>query len=299
MNKRYVVLVIIFFVLFIYLVLYTWNVRSGVIDRIASSTGLEVVSTVLAPGIWIEDVVSSYWKNHIYLVGVNSENILLQEKIALLQEEVYKGREAIEENRRLRAFFQLSDSKVIPRVLAQVIAIRFGPQATVNTLVVNKGYAQGVHLSAPVLISEGLVGRIIRDSRSAALVQPITSPNSRISVIAQDSRVSGVLVGSGDRNELDMLYVPRSESVSVGEILVTSGVDGIFPKGLPVATISYVGEEELFYVVKATPLVRKFALEEVFILQMDPKILQLSTGENQNLDEAVPDFESLQKENTF
>ena len=227
------------------------------------------MGAILLPGIWIEDTLTTFWKRYVYLLHVEEDNTLLKKKVASLEEELAYEKEASEQNKRLRALLQL-DIPQYTKIFAEVCAVRFGPLAIADTLLINKGSVDSIQMYAPVLISTGLVGRIIRLSKHNAVVLPITAPDSKLAVITSESRVSGIVVGRGGGKELQMLYVPRSVTISIGEEIVTSGVDGIFPKGIPVGVISSVEEEDLFHVIRVKPFINIRSLEEVVILDMPP-----------------------------
>lgn len=247
--------------------LYTWNSRQGTIDRLVASTGLEVVGTVLLPGIWLENTLNSFWKRYIFLLHIEEENTVLKNKISLLEEELVNKKEAVEQNKRLHALLKL-DSPNYKKIFAEVIAIRFGPLAIADTLLINKGSDSFVRMYAPVLVSTGLVGRVVRISANNAVVLPITAPDSKLSVVTRTSRVSGIIVGRGGDSEMQMLYVPRSIHVEAGEEIITSGVDGIFPKGIPVGVITSVEEEDLFHIIRVKPFINIRSLEEIVVLEM-------------------------------
>ena len=127
-------------------------------------------------------------------------------------------------------------------------------------------------MNTPVVAPEGVVGRVLRYSMSAATVIMITDPNSKIPVVSQKTRTQGILVGRGPNQTLSLQYVALSAPVETGETLVTTGLEGIFPRGLPVATVSGVSREgaSLFLNVSAQPLFDAKRMEEVALLKKLP-----------------------------
>lgn len=195
------------------------------------------------------------------------ENNELKKRVAFLEEELAHTKEASEQNKRLRSLLALEVPEYT-KIVAEVSVIRFGPLAIADTLLINKGSSHSIKMYAPVLVSTGLVGRIIRLSTNNAVVLPITAPDSKLAVITRGSRVSGIIVGNGGNKELAMLYVPRSVAISVGEEIITSGVDGVFPKGIPVGVVTSVEDEDLFHVIRVKPFIDIHSLEEVIVLDM-------------------------------
>lgn len=174
------------------------------------------------------------------------------------------------EARRLRGLLEVSPPEPWDMAGARVIAHRLGPNAALETVLVDKGSLTGAVLNTPVITPAGVVGRVVRVSAHSANVLLLTDPNSRISVIGRDSRTPGILCGTGAEGVLELLYVPLNAPLKAGEILVTSGLAGIFPKGLPVARVSRIelSDISLFQTVTAEPLAYPRRQEEVLLLQV-------------------------------
>ncbi len=152
---------------------------------------------------------------------------------------------------------------------ARIISHRLGPNAALETILIDKGALAGLHVNTPVISPEGVVGRVLRLSPNAANVLLITDPNSRIPVASQINRTQGILRGEGPNRELTVEYVPLGAPIEEGEVLVTSGLEEIFPKGLPAARVTRVvkGGSSLFQTVFAEPLFTPERLEEVALLR--------------------------------
>ena len=273
-------------VLFVYLGLFTWNIRTGYIDTLASHTGLELTRWVLTPGRWGWSRLSSFWERYVYFVGLRQENETLRDELATAHEELVQAREQASLAKRLTDLLLISPPPEWSREGARVIAHRLGPNAALETIVIDKGSRQGVEINTPTVCPEGLVGRVLRNSMSAATVIMITDPNSKISVVSQKTRTQGILVGRGPSQNLYLQYVSLSAPVEPGETLVTTGLEGIFPQGLPVATVSSVSREgaSLFLNVQAQALFDPKHLEEVALLKKVAQPKQDDTPE-----EALPD----------
>lgn len=256
-------------VLFVYLGLFTWNIRTGYVDTLASHTGLELTRWVLTPGRWAWTRASSFWERYVYFVGVRQEAETLRAELAKTQEELVTTREDSARAKRLAELLAMVPPPEWNREAARVIANRLGPNAALETFVIDKGRRHDVDVNTPVVAPEGVVGRVLRCSMSAATVLMITDPNSRIPVVSQKTRTQGILVGRGGGAALQMQYVSLSAGIEEGETLVTTGLAGIFPPGLPMAKVAQVTREgaSIFLNIQAQPLFDPKRLEEVALLK--------------------------------
>ncbi|WP_243312638.1 rod shape-determining protein MreC [Fundidesulfovibrio agrisoli] len=255
-----------------YLGVFTWNIRTGYVDTLASHTGLELTRWVLTPGRWVWTRLSSFWERYVYFVGVRQENETLREDLARANEELVGAREQASLAKRLTDLLLIAPPPQWTREASRVIAHRLGPNAALETFVIDKGRRSDVDVNTPVVAPEGVVGRVLRASMNAATVLMVTDPNSKIPVVSQKSRTQGILVGRGSGQPMMLQYVSLSAQVEPGEILVTTGLEGIFPQGLPLATVTNVNREgaSLFLNVSAQALFDPKRLEEVALLKKAP-----------------------------
>ena len=235
---------------------------------------MEFVRWVLAPGKLVHDQAASFWSRYLYFVGVREQNDVMRQELDAAKEELSRLRENASEVERLRRLLSMTPPGDWTRVATRVISHRLGPNAALETFLIDKGSAAGVSTNTPVVAPEGVVGRVLRYSPSAATVLLITDPNSRIPVLSQKNRTQGILKGEGPGHELILEYVPQGAPIEVGEILVTSGLEEIFPKGVPVAKVTSLGRSgsSLFQVIHAAPLFDPLRLEEVALLFHGPAV---------------------------
>lgn len=259
-------------VLFLYLGLFTWNIRTGYVDTLASHTGLELTRWVLSPGRWLWSRVSLFWERYVYFVGVRQELSALREEHAKAMEELVTAREEAARARRLSELLALVPPPEWTREAARIIAHRLGPNAVLETFIIDKGRRQEVDVNTPVVAAEGVVGRVLRASMSAATVLLVTDPNSRIPVVSQRTRTQAILAGRGAGTPLVLQYVSLSAGIEEGETLVTTGLEGIFPPGLPVGRVTKVSHESgsIFLEAQAAPLFDMDRIEEVALLKKIP-----------------------------
>ncbi len=254
--------------LFLYLGLYSWNQRTGTLDHLTEYTGLEAAGYVLGPCRWVADNISEAWKNYIYLVDTRKENAALRRSVDELSTALSTATEDREELLRLRNLLSMGPPDMWRGVGARVIANRLGPAAALVSITLDKGFLNGAQTNTPVTTPRGLVGRVLRASPHSATVLLITDPNSRVAVLSQNGRVPGILSGTGDEL-LEIGYVPPYARIQPGEIFITSGQDGIFPKGIPCAKVIEARQSDTspFQMITAAPLVAPDNQEEVLLLQ--------------------------------
>jgi rod shape-determining protein MreC len=254
--------------------LYTWNLRTGYLDSIATYTGLEIVGWTLLPGKWLKAKSGDLWTNYVYLVDTRRENETLHQRLELMSSTLARSKEEAAEVKRLRTMLSFSPPPAWTMLGARVVAFHLGPHAALETLVVDKGEAAGIGLNTPVTTPRGVLGRILRTGPFFSTVLLMTDLNSKFGVIGQKHRTPGVISGKGIDNPLEVLYVPLNSPIDKEEILITSGLDGIFPKGLPVAQVTHIerSESSLFLVVKAKPLIDVKKVEEVMLLKCNDAI---------------------------
>lgn len=265
-SKRLLLLPIL--ALLIYLGVYSWNQRTGWLDDLAANTGLEAVGVVLKTLRWGQDTVTDAWDRYLDLVGVREENERLKERLATMETRLILAAEEKAELIRLRTLLTFSPPESWQTLGARVLAGRMGSNAALVTVTIGRGYLTGASPGTPVMTPGGVVGRVYRAGPSTATVLLLTDPGSRVAVISQNGRVQGVLAGNGPFKPLELRFVSHNAVVPGGELLVTSGLDEAFPKGLPVARVLRAAPSELslFQSVQATPLADLSALEEVLLL---------------------------------
>jgi rod shape-determining protein MreC len=234
--------------------------------------------------VWgVIDGIGNIWRGYFYLVGLEKENQALKRELQEIKLQMNRYREAELANERLRALLNFKKSIATPLLPAQLVA--FDPSGWFQTILIDKGRDDGVVLDMAVVSAEGLVGRVIGVGRHHAKVLLILDGNSAVDAYIQSSRARGVLVGLG--RELCLLkYVQRNEEVQVGDKVVSSGMGGVFPKGLLVGTVQEVvrGSSGLFQRVEVEPAVNFSRLEEVMVVIQPPPERPAMAGSQKRLE---------------
>jgi len=213
--------------------------------------------------------ISGWWRAYVDLIGVRQENVSLLDRVRTLEAENSRLMEFQSENSRLRGLLQLAERGAVRGVAARVV----GRDATnwVQTVTLNRGAADGLARGMAVLAGDGVVGQVVSVSPSTALVLLMTDHSSGIDAIVQGSRARGVVEGVGEET-CRWRFVLSEEEVKIGDRVITSGMDGVFPKGLLLGIVTDVGSESgLFRSIVVRPAVRLSALEDVLVVTESQK----------------------------
>ena len=211
------------------------------------------------------NMTEAFWKNYFFLVNVRRRNEALKAEINALRMENSRYREALATQQRLRELLQLKDAIQRPALAAQVIGR--DPTGWFKSVIIDKGRRSGLGLDMPVVNARGVVGRIVSISPNYAKVLLIIDQNSAVDCLIQRSRDRGMVKGlSTEICKLD--YVVESSDVAVGDKIVTSGLGGVFPKGLPLGEVVKVGVASggLFKDIEMKPAADFSKLEEVLVI---------------------------------
>jgi rod shape-determining protein MreC len=209
--------------------------------------------------------VKNIWNQYFLLVSTAKENLQLKKALGTSLQQLNRLRETELANERLRHLLGFENDIPLPMIAAQVIGR--DPSAWSKTVIVDKGTRDGVRQGAPAVVPEGIVGVVIEASARYAKVLLLIDPNSAVDALVQQTRVRGIVKGGGaDYCVFD--HVLRKHAISVGDTVVSSGLDEVFPKGLRVGRISEIVRLNagIFQTVSVTPFVDFEILEEVFII---------------------------------
>lgn len=216
------------------------------------------------------DITATLWNEYVDLRRVRRDNQFLKEEIRQLRVEMGELRETALEHTRLSRLLQMGNRVGTEVVVAKVI----GKDATnwFRTILIDRGADQGIQRHMAVVTTEGLVGRVVDVTAMASRVQLITDPDSAVGALIQRSRVIGVAAGS-QGGAIQVKYLPLMADVAVGDRIITSGMGGIFPKGIPVGKIvqsSRPTNGTLFQLIEVQPHADFSRLEEVMVLKRPP-----------------------------
>jgi rod shape-determining protein MreC len=209
--------------------------------------------------------VERVWNGYIDLLAVRRENEFLRRRVAELERQAVLFAEMAETDRRLSELLKFRVNLVGDAQAALIIGR--DPFPSFGTVVISKGSSDGIQRGMAVVAPQGIVGRTLSVAPHASRVLLITDHNSGVDALVQRTRARGVVEGTVDGRCL-MKYLKREEDVAVGDRVVTSGLDGIFPKGLVVGEVVHVtkGTRGLLQVAEVRPAAPLNDLEEVLVL---------------------------------
>jgi len=214
--------------------------------------------------------VEAVWEKYFGLVRVYDDNRRLREEIQSLRIQNARYREMLATHQRLQELLQFKETTDWPMMAAQVIGR--DPTGWFKSVILDKGAGSGLAVNMPVVSAEGVVGRVVSVSSNYAKVLLIIDQNSAVDCLNQVTRDQGVLRGSSSKIcELD--YVLKTSRMAPEDLIITSGMGRVFPKGLPVGRVIGVSDRPgaLFKDVQVRPMVDFNRLEEVLvILKEDP-----------------------------
>ena len=200
--------------------------------------------------------------------SIAQENEQLKEENARLRQETFHAREGLQELARLHTLVRFDDKWDYPIVTARVVG--HNPGRFLTTMVINRGVEHGVKENMPVFSMNGLVGKISKSTKNHSRVQLLVDPNLKLSVMDRRTRVVGFLESMDGRRLTAM--IPTHAGVHAGDTLVTSGLGGIFPKGIPVGTVKEIRKSDLDVMCQmdVNPFQEFSILEEVFVMEKEP-----------------------------
>ena len=227
--------------------------------------------------VWVQTGLGNLWHNYFYLRGVRAENRELKQQIEQMRIEQVRLNEDAAQAHRLQNLLAFKEQFISKTVAAQVIGSSGSDLSRI--IYIDKGSDAGVKRDMAVITADGIVGKVLLVYPSVSQVLLVNDQTSGVGVILEKSRLQGVLRGSTS-GEVMLERVMSDEQVPVGETVLTSGGDQVFPKGLPVGTVAKVSNgKDLFLNIKIKPSANLSKLEEVLVL--------VEKQERQVADEAV------------
>ena len=209
--------------------------------------------------------VQGLWSGYVALRQVQSENAALRQELQALQVRLQQERAEAQRTDNLRQLLELRARAELDTVASEVIAGAASPDF--RTITIDKGSGESLANDMAVISAGGVVGRVILPSRRASKVQLLIDRNAAAGALIERTRVQGIVLGVGD-GTLKMQYVPASSEVKTGDLVVTSGIDGIYPKGFVIGTVEHAERGGgTYYEITVRPAVDFTRLEEVLIVK--------------------------------
>jgi len=225
-----------------------------------------LVITGLQAGLtWIGGGFGHVWQNYFDLVSVKRENDLLKQDLARLQNEKIQLLEAAQAADRLQQLLDLKEAVSYHLVAARIIGR--DPSNWYRTVMINKGTRDGVNVEMGVITPVGVVGRVIKSSATASQVLLATDRNSAVAALIERTRDEGLVEGT-ENGMARIKYLSLLAELQEGDLVLTSGLTGVFPKGLQIGTLGRTTKKEsdLFQQAALVPSVDFSKLEEVLVI---------------------------------
>ncbi|HEX5544210.1 MAG TPA: rod shape-determining protein MreC [Nitrospira sp.] len=237
----------------------------SVFQQVGSPLGW-IISWPLQVVAGIHDRIADVWGRYVALQEIEEENQQLKRELDLLKEQNGQLREASVATERLAALLEFKRQALPTSVAAQVIGRDTGNWY--KTIILNKGASDGLQSDQGVITPAGVVGRVVKTTSSTAVVLLVTDPNNAIAGLIQRTRDEGIVEGT-TQGQARLKYIPLLSNARPGDHVVTSGLVGGFPRGIPIGTIIRIDKEEeaLFQSAELSPDVDPDRVEEVLVIQ--------------------------------
>ena len=259
MSKKNVLLFLL--VLSISFVLMTYQSKKGHLFTDNFLNNLLNTSHALTKSV-ADSITSPFTKMALR----DEDNALLRKRIDELLLERAKYQEAVLENKRLKELLKLLESR--QQYIAAARVLSRGTDQWSHTLVLDKGQKDGVSKDMSAITPKGFAGKTFNVTGSYSKLLLLTDINFSAAVRLQESRKEGVISGTGTRKVI-LKYIPYEDELKVGDIVITSGLDQLFPPGIPVGFVSKIDKQGTahFQYIEVTPYVDDSKMEEVLIIK--------------------------------
>jgi rod shape-determining protein MreC len=232
------------------------------------------------------DLARETWDDYLALVGVREENEGLRGALARAREENLQLREALVASGRLQRIAEMRDEFEIPMLPAELVGIDVS--AWFRSALVDRGRSHGVRAGMPVISDAGLVGLVTATANSAAKVMLLIDRQAAIDGVVQRSRARGIVQGAR-HDGLTFQFTAREGDVEVGDVIVTSGLGGVYPKGLRVGEVTQVSPPDamMLQTAEVRPAVDFGRLEQVFVMLRRGPTMELLYAESGDVAEGA------------
>jgi len=265
--------------------LFSLSRREFVFDQTTAFENfmVDMFSPMQSSVTYMRQKTSNFFEFYVTNIDASRENAELKKDIGELKSQIFQYEQVAKENKRLKELLQFGSETGYQKVLAQIIA--WDSNSDFRVLRINKGKEDGIELQSSVVTSEGLVGYIFRLTDHYADIITILDPNNRVDALVERTRSHGIVEGYSKSRAI-MKYLAGTEPVILGDLVLSSGLGNIYPKGLKIGKITRVERESygITQTIQIKPSIDFSSLEEVVVL-VSPKD-ELREKEWKALDEA-------------
>lgn len=262
--RNLIVLVVVLFVQVLGLAVQVKRTTDTDSSRLIRVWAVTAVTPLEKTLVWVQTSTGNLWHNYFFLRGVRAENRELKQQIEQMRIEQVRMSQDADQARRLQALLAFKEQFISQTQAAQVIGSSGSEQS--RSIYIDKGEKNGIKPDMAVITADGVVGKVLHVYRSSSLVLLINDQSSGVGAILEKSRLQGILRGMPS-GEVGLERVMLDEQVQPGEIILTSGGDRIFPKGLPLGRVASVSPgNDLFLSIRVKPAANISKLEEVLVV---------------------------------
>ncbi|HVE60138.1 MAG TPA: rod shape-determining protein MreC [Pyrinomonadaceae bacterium] len=253
--------------------LMAYDAKTTSQERVIRVWTQAVANFVQSPVTTVTSSVTNYFQSISSLRSAQTENDALKQRVQELEVEVQQKKELAKENESLKSLLELKNEAKYKILPAQIIGR--DPSLWFDSAIINRGSLDGVKLNMPIVNNGGLIGRVIAVSPITAQINLVTKEKSGLGGVIGElgtSNALGVVSGNGKRELLEMGYIPGTIEVQVGEMVYTTGQDGIYPAGLKIGEVAEVrpGSATVTQQIFIKPSAKLYAMEEVAVLLYEP-----------------------------
>ena len=242
------------------------NTRSGV--PVLQAFVFSVFAEVQRGTAAVVGSVRRTWDEYVALKNVHADNLALEQQIRELQVASQRERALVAEAEGLRRLLDLRDRTEMPTRAAEVIGT--SSAADIRSVIIDRGKEDGVQTDMAVISPAGAVGRVVMVSPHAAKVQLLIDRNAAVGVMVGETRAQAIATGTGE-SLVSLEYLSGSAKIQTGDLVVTSGIDGIYPEGFVVGRVEHIElAGGLFRSVRVRPAVDFSVLERVLVVLGGP-----------------------------
>ncbi len=227
-------------------------------------TVMTIFSPVPKTVNWIGQTTADMYHGYLDMRRSVNENLELHRKVIELTTENLKLRQSEGDLKRLRNLLGYAEQFSMPTTMAQ--AIMLDTSSRFKAIIVDRGSKADLQINDAVVNANGLIGRVVLTTKDMAKIQLIIDDNSSVGVLIERTRRQGILRGDG-AGGAQLYDIPSLADVQPGDKVLTAGIDGIYPKGIPVGVITKAEKgQDLFKNISVRPSVDFGTIEEVLVL---------------------------------
>src|SRR3954463_9287881 len=227
-------------------------------------TVMTIFSPVPKTVNWLGRSTSDMYHGYLDMRRAVNENMDLRHKVAELTAKTLKLSQPESDVRRIRTLLGYSEQVDMPTTLAT--AIMLDTSGRFKSIVIDRGSNAGIEVNDAVVNANGLIGRVVLTTKDMSKVQLVTDGNSSVGVLVDRTRRQGVLRGDG-ATSAQLFDIPSLSDVRPGDVVMTAGIDGIYPKGVPVGVVTKAEKgQDLFKTITVRPSIDFGTIEEVIVL---------------------------------